>query len=185
MFENQTKNFILFVKEREWNYFHSPKNLAMALFVETSELLEIFLEEPNDKEKIKEELGDICNCLLALRTTLHLSIPAPSSIHLETDKISNMQSIVIKLVVDTGRFVEHFQWITIEESNQLYFDKKMLIPIQKAFEKIWLDLFRISRLTQLNLELCAKEKLEKTAIKYPASLVKGTSTTYYKLKKYD
>ena len=31
-----------FVKERDWDQFHSPKNLAMALSVEASELVEIF-----------------------------------------------------------------------------------------------------------------------------------------------
>ena len=31
-----------FVKERDWEKFHSPKNLSMALSVEASELLEIF-----------------------------------------------------------------------------------------------------------------------------------------------
>ena len=31
-----------FVKDRDWEQFHSPKNLAMALSVEVSELVEIF-----------------------------------------------------------------------------------------------------------------------------------------------
>ena len=31
-----------FVEERDWDQFHSPKNLAMALAVEASELVEIF-----------------------------------------------------------------------------------------------------------------------------------------------
>ena len=31
-----------FANERDWNQFHTPKNLAAALSVESSELLEIF-----------------------------------------------------------------------------------------------------------------------------------------------
>ena len=31
-----------FVKEREWDRYHTPKNVAMALAVEVAELLEIF-----------------------------------------------------------------------------------------------------------------------------------------------
>ena len=31
-----------FARERDWNQFHSPKNLAMALSVESSEIVEIF-----------------------------------------------------------------------------------------------------------------------------------------------
>lgn len=58
----------LFAKERDWEKFHSPKNLAMGLSVETSELLEIFLwlseEESQNLPKsklndLKEEIGDI------------------------------------------------------------------------------------------------------------------------------
>ena len=35
-----------FAKERDWEQFHSPKNLAMALSVEAAELLEILLKAP-------------------------------------------------------------------------------------------------------------------------------------------
>jgi len=57
-----------FAKERDWEQFHSPKNLAMALSVEVAEIVEIFQwltqEEsknlPPDKlEKMKEEIGDV------------------------------------------------------------------------------------------------------------------------------
>ena len=34
--------FMKFSKERDWEKFHTPKNLAMELTVEASELLEIF-----------------------------------------------------------------------------------------------------------------------------------------------
>ena len=50
-----------FVKDRDWEQFHSPKNLAMALSVEVSELVEIFqwLKDADikkvDKQKVAEE----------------------------------------------------------------------------------------------------------------------------------
>lgn len=53
-----------FSQERDWDQFHNPKDLAIALSVEASELLEIFLwkkAEDADKEKIKEELADVFN----------------------------------------------------------------------------------------------------------------------------
>ena len=45
-----------FVKERDWDQFHSPKNLSMALSVEASELVEIFqwLKE-SDLKKIRKK----------------------------------------------------------------------------------------------------------------------------------
>lgn len=64
-----------FVAERDWQQFHSPKNLAMALSVETAELLEIFqwlTEEESstvDDETlnhIEEEIGDVMIYLTTL-----------------------------------------------------------------------------------------------------------------------
>ncbi len=57
-----------FINARNWSGYHSPKNLAMALAVEASELLEIFQwmtqEESltvsqETKQHIEEEIGDI------------------------------------------------------------------------------------------------------------------------------
>lgn len=51
-----------FRNERDWEQFHNPKDLAVALNVEAGELLELFLwknAEEADKEKVKEELADV------------------------------------------------------------------------------------------------------------------------------
>ena len=64
-----------FSRERDWEQFHTPKNLATALSVEVSELLEIFQWSKSDgqEELVKngeinpeviEELGDILNYLV-------------------------------------------------------------------------------------------------------------------------
>jgi len=61
-------NLAQFVKERNWEQFHSPKNLAMALSVEASELMEIFqwmeskesrIVDPATRRHIEEEVGDV------------------------------------------------------------------------------------------------------------------------------
>ena len=53
---------INFRNERDWEQFHNPKDLALAINVEAGELLELFLwknpEEAN-REKVKEELAEI------------------------------------------------------------------------------------------------------------------------------
>lgn len=51
-----------FRNERDWEQFHNPKDLALAINVEAGELLELFLwKNPDEanKEKVKEELADI------------------------------------------------------------------------------------------------------------------------------
>lgn len=64
-----------FAKERDWEQFHSPKNLAMALGVEAAEIMEIFqwLSEGESRDLSKEklthlgeELGDVLIYLVRL-----------------------------------------------------------------------------------------------------------------------
>ena len=53
---------IKFRNERDWEQFHNPKDLALAINVEAGELLELFLwKKPEEAivEKVKEELADI------------------------------------------------------------------------------------------------------------------------------
>lgn len=53
-----------FTRERDWDQFHNPKDLALALSIEASELLESFLwKKPEEAkiEKVKEELADVFN----------------------------------------------------------------------------------------------------------------------------
>ena len=71
-----------FSKERAWETFHTPKNLAMALKVEVSELLEIFqwgrdvgqdvIE--NSKEEIESEIADIFNYLVKFVDLLDIDL---------------------------------------------------------------------------------------------------------------
>ena len=70
-----------FNNQRDWEQFHSPKNLAMALTVEASELLEHFQwltqEQSRNlssikKEKISEEIGDILIYLVNLADKLDI-----------------------------------------------------------------------------------------------------------------
>jgi NTP pyrophosphatase (non-canonical NTP hydrolase) len=72
-----------FAAERDWDQFHSPKNLASALSVEASELLEIFqwlTEEqsrnltPEQLAHAREELADVLNYLVRLADKLDVNL---------------------------------------------------------------------------------------------------------------
>jgi NTP pyrophosphatase (non-canonical NTP hydrolase) len=57
-----TETLIKFRNERDWEQFHNPKDLAVALNIEAGELLENFLwksHDAADKEKVREELADV------------------------------------------------------------------------------------------------------------------------------
>jgi NTP pyrophosphatase (non-canonical NTP hydrolase) len=68
-----------FIEERDWRQFHAPKNLAMALSVEVSEVVEHFqrlTEEqsrnlsPEKLAAVREEIGDVMIYLIELAETL-------------------------------------------------------------------------------------------------------------------
>jgi NTP pyrophosphatase (non-canonical NTP hydrolase) len=72
-----------FVAERDWDQFHSPKNLAMALSVEASELVEIFqwlTEEQSaaldagQRQRAAEELADILWFLVRIADRLDIDL---------------------------------------------------------------------------------------------------------------
>ncbi|MFT6326622.1 MAG: NTP pyrophosphatase (non-canonical NTP hydrolase) [Crocinitomicaceae bacterium] len=72
-----------FADERDWDQFHSPKNLSMALSVEASELVECFqwlTEEqsknlsPDQYQAIVDEMADVQIYLLRLATKLNVNI---------------------------------------------------------------------------------------------------------------
>ena len=56
------KELTKFRDAREWEQFHNPKDLALALNIEAGELLENYLWKDSseaDVEKVKEELADV------------------------------------------------------------------------------------------------------------------------------
>lgn len=68
-----------FARARDWDQYHSPKNLAMALSVEAAELVEHFqwLTQaesadlpPEKRERVREEIGDVLIYLLNLADKL-------------------------------------------------------------------------------------------------------------------
>lgn len=74
-----------FVHERDWNQFHSPKNLSMAIAIEAAELMEHFQwqdvnaardihESPEDMQQVREELADIVAYVVSFANSLNIDI---------------------------------------------------------------------------------------------------------------
>ena len=92
-----------FAKERDWEQFHSPKNLAMALSVEVAEIIEIFQwltqEEsknlPPDKlEKMKEEIGDVMIFLANLAGKLGIDLLEAAKEKIQINRAKYPASVV-------------------------------------------------------------------------------------------
>jgi dCTP diphosphatase len=84
----ELKNRVLaFARERDWEQFHAPKNLSMALAAEAGELMEHFLwatpeesravaVDPARKAKIAEELADVVIYALEFANATGLDVAA-------------------------------------------------------------------------------------------------------------
>ena len=77
------ERLVQFNQERDWDQFHSPRNLAMSLSVEAGELLECFLWTRDDetvpeakRHHIEEEAADVLICLLNFCAKADIDLPA-------------------------------------------------------------------------------------------------------------
>lgn len=65
-----------FARERDWEQFHTPANLAKSIAIESGELLECFQwnEDEFDLAQVKEELADVLNYCMRLASVLDLDV---------------------------------------------------------------------------------------------------------------
>ena len=84
-----------FALERDWDQYHSPKNLSMALSVEASELMEIFqwvgseesrkvVDHPDKLGEVEAEIADIC--IYAIRLAGVIGIDLETAIDQKIDQ---------------------------------------------------------------------------------------------------
>lgn len=87
-----------FVDERDWNQFHSPKNISMSIAIEAAELMEHFQwismaesrEVTQDSEKLEaigEELADVMCYALALANQLGIDVSDTIERKMEKNRI--------------------------------------------------------------------------------------------------
>ena len=85
-----------FVAERDWDRYHAPKNLAMALSVEVAEIVEIFQWMNADQSRetdaatrahLRDEIGDVLIYLVMLARKLDIDPLAAAHAKLEKNRI--------------------------------------------------------------------------------------------------
>lgn len=81
--ETMQQRLLQFAKDRDWEQFHAPKNLAMALAVEAAELMEHFQWlseaqseslEPDKRREVGYELADVFIFTLRLAQRLDVDL---------------------------------------------------------------------------------------------------------------
>jgi dCTP diphosphatase len=95
------------------------------------------------------------------------------------DQFHNPKNLAMALVGEAGELLEHFQWLTFEQSQNLSADTRDEVALEAA--DVLLYLVRLCDKLGIDLAAAANRKLEINAGKYPAAKARGQMTKYDKL----
>lgn len=92
------------------------------------------------------------------------------------DQFHSPKNLVMALIVEAAELVEHFQWMSEEESLDL--SDSALREVAEEIADIQIYLVRLADKLEIDILAAAEAKLEENDRKYPASRVKGSSKKY-------
>lgn len=95
------------------------------------------------------------------------------------EQFHSPKNVSMALAVEAAELLEHFQWLTEDESRNLDADKKQLVAEEVA--DVFLYVLRICDEMDIDLVKVANQKIDKNALKYPVEKAKGNSKKYTEL----
>ncbi|MVU78269.1 hypothetical protein GPX89_13570 [Nocardia sp. ET3-3] len=172
-----------FARDRNWEQFHTPKNLAMALGGEVGELAEAVGRLVDCPEPVRaigdpnlaEEIGDVVLYLLRL----HDVTAIPTTITRLADRSNSDDSVdpraliraLCDLIAATGRVLEVFQWTAC--SSQAGTAVRTELPA--LLQAVTAHLSALSALLRIDPITAAAAKITVKAEKYPTATCFGTA----------
>ena len=92
------------------------------------------------------------------------------------DKFHSPKNLAMALSVEAAELMEHFQWLTEEESRRLPPEK--FNEVRDEMADVLVYLVRLADKLDVDLLEAAARKIEKNALKYPAAKVRGSMKKY-------
>ena len=86
------------------------------------------------------------------------------------------KNLAMAMIVEAAELVEHFQWDTSQESQQLTAKKREAVSHELADTFVYL--LRIAEVLNIDLIQAANQKITLNALKYPVDKVKGSNAKY-------
>ena len=96
------------------------------------------------------------------------------------DQYHSPKNLSMALIAEAAELVEHFQWLTEEQSDNLSSDN--LAEVRLELADIFVYLLRLSERLGVDLVEAAHHKIGLNEQKYPAQQVKGSSKKYNEYK---
>jgi NTP pyrophosphatase (non-canonical NTP hydrolase) len=95
------------------------------------------------------------------------------------DQFHNPKNLAMALAGEAGELLEHFQWLTFEQSAQLPAGTRAEVALEAA--DVLLFLVRLCDKLGIDLAAACEKKLALNAQKYPVEKSRGRATKYDKL----
>jgi dCTP diphosphatase len=92
------------------------------------------------------------------------------------EQFHSPKNLAAALSVEAAELLEHFQWLTDEQSRNL--PQETRVAVGQEVADVFLYLLQIADKLQIDLAAAATEKLALNAAKYPADQVRGSSRKY-------
>ena len=92
------------------------------------------------------------------------------------DQFHSPKNLSMALIAEAAELVEHFQWLTEDQSRSL--EQKKLEQVQEELADIQIYLVRIADKLNVDLLGAVSKKIETNAKKYPSDKVRGSSKKY-------
>jgi len=92
------------------------------------------------------------------------------------DQFHSPKNLAMALIVEAAELVEHFQWLTEEQSQALPPEK--LAEVEQEIADIQIYLIRIADKLGVDMEKAVNAKIELNEKKYPAEKVRGSAVKY-------
>ena len=92
------------------------------------------------------------------------------------DQFHSPKNLAMALIVEAAELVEHFQWLTEEQSQTL--PPKKLAEVEQEIADIQIYLIRLADKLGVDMEKAVNAKIELNEKKYPAEKVRGRAVKY-------
>lgn len=93
------------------------------------------------------------------------------------------KNISMSIAIEAAELMEHFQWLTLKESEKLLNNPAKRSQIEDELADIAIYVLDICDSYRINLKKIIENKIEKNAAKYPVRLAKGSAAKYTKYLK--
>jgi len=95
------------------------------------------------------------------------------------EQFNSPKNLACSLSIEAAEVLEHFQWLTDDQSRELPADKVQAVALEAA--DVFLYLLNLTDKLGIDLVAAAHRKLLINAQKYPVELARGTSKKYTEL----